>query len=48
MKPGDLVKFAWCPGSVGIVTKISDDFVLVRWGCGKTRWEDLGVLEVIH
>ena len=48
MKPGDLVKFALFDSRVGIVTKISTDFALVRWGSGKLQWENIGALELAH
>jgi hypothetical protein len=48
MKPGDLVKFGWCQRKVGIVTRVDDTFILVRWGNGTLRWEDFKTLEVVN
>ena len=48
MKPGDLVKFALCDLQVGIVTQISTEFALVRWGSGKLQWENIRALELAH
>ena len=48
MRPGDLVKFGWSQGKVGIVTRVDDTFILVRWGNGTLRWEDLKALEVLN
>ena len=47
MKPGDLVKFAWHDGNIGIVIRVDDTFVMVRWGNGKARGEDLKTLELV-
>ena len=48
MKPGDLVRFALFDSKVGIVTQISTEFALVRWGNGVLRWENIRALKFAH